>query len=340
MPREIEITGIHLHANATPCFHHCRYCQLAKPKAIPARFDRYATLIDRFIDWRQANGRDDFEICPWYGNSHDHDQAVLRGIRRLDQRLGYSSNVVLLGGVAHRSPKDMAAWLQERRENGIDTVVATFSGQGGHHDYWNNKQGNYQFLLDTLGTAAAMGFHLQQRVLLIRDSVPSLDHLFDDLDAIDTAPVTRWAIPLFYSGRSKPLENQRLTTQDMDALPARIRSSLRDDHPNWRSERDWIQYVRDEDAQKPERMALSFPVSEESLDWTEDRSCDDILDHLETRWRAAYRLAPSRRDLCLSHGDSESDKVYMMIGHMEKRWFDRYTQDNPCAFDIQSTHFR
>ncbi len=339
MPREIEITGIHLHANATPCFHFCRYCQTAKPKAIPAQFSRYAALIDRFIDWRIASGREDFEICPWYGNSHDYDREVRLGIRRLDERMGDITNVVLLGGVAHRSRKDMAIWLRERQEDGIDTLVASFPGQGKHHDYWNNKKGNYQFFLDTLRTAAAMGMRLQQRVLLIRDSVASLERLFDDLDAIDPPSYTRWSIPLFYSGLSKRLENERLTEQEMAALPLRIRNSLRDDHPHWRSERRWMDYVHDSADQGPERMALSFPISDESLDWAERRSCDEIVAELEARWRAAYRAAPSRQELCEGYGNPQSDKVYMMIGQMERLWFDRYLQENPCTFDIRSTHF-
>ncbi len=341
MPREIDITALHLHANATPCFHHCRYCQLKTSKSIPASFSRYAALIERFLDWQKAGKGQTLEICPWYGNSHDYDRETRVGLRRLGERQwGPRPDVVLLGGVAHRSQAEMRLWLQERRDVAIETVVATFAGHAEHHDYWNNKAGNYRFFQETLRTAAAMGLRLQERVLLIRRSLASLERLFDDLDAIGAASFTRWSLPLFYSGRAKRLEDERLTERDFAALPPRIRASLREDHVHWRSERRWMETVRQSDGQAPERMALSFPISEKSLDWAEKLSCDEIVAQLAARWRAAYRAAPSRQDLCERYGDARSDKVYPRLEQMEKVWMDRFLTENPCTFDIDATHFQ
>ncbi|TDX62523.1 hypothetical protein EDE12_11039 [Methylosinus sp. sav-2] len=236
MPREIIVTGIHLHANATACFHHCRYCQLKSYRLRPAPLERFVALVERFIEWRN-DGHEDFEIAPWYGNSHDYTLATTKALRELEKNLGWKSHVVLLGGVAHRPRREMKQWLVERRVLGIDTVVATFSGHGARHDHWNNMAGNYQFQLDTLHLAAELGLKLQQRILLIRDSVPSLDELLVDLDRIPAASHERWAIPLFYSGVARGVEEQRLTEQEIDSLPARLKDYLRDDRPNWRSEK-------------------------------------------------------------------------------------------------------
>jgi len=339
MAREVRLTGIVLHANAAPCFHHCRYCQLRTSKPRAVSFSGFEKLVNRFLDWRIVSGRPEFEVWPWYGNSHEHDEEMLLGLRSIGRRLGYESDVVLLGGVAHRSMPEMRAWLQERRAAGIDTVVATFSGDREKHDYWNNKEGNWQFQLDTLHLAADMGFRLQERVLLLRDNLPSLERLFDALDTVEAAERNRWAIPLFYSGRAKRLESQRLTEGDFAALPKRIRDSLRGDHEKWRSERRWVELVREEGEPGPEEISPMLRVTEENLAWAEPLSCDEIIAALEERWRAAYAAMPSRRELCDGYSDPQGDKVYMFLGQMEHLWLDRYLAKNPAGFDIRSTHF-
>ena len=60
MPRLVNIDGVLLHANATACAYHCRYCQLRSARTAVLPFARYARLVRRFIDWRAANGRTDF----------------------------------------------------------------------------------------------------------------------------------------------------------------------------------------------------------------------------------------------------------------------------------------
>ncbi|WP_400766498.1 hypothetical protein [Methylosinus sporium] len=207
MGREIIVNGIALHANATPCFHHCRYCQLRSYKTSGVSFDRYSALVERFVVWRDRH-RPDFEIWPWFGNSDDHDDATWQGIRRLDEMQNRTSTIALLGGVAHRSIDEMQRWLEKRQRLGVETIAATFSGHDEKHDYWNHMPGNYRFQLETLRLAKDMGFLLQQRVLRLRDSLLSLERLFDDLD--DTVGVghQRWALPLFYSGVARHLEHE------------------------------------------------------------------------------------------------------------------------------------
>ena len=88
MPRLVNIDGVLLHANATACAYHCRYCQLRSARTAVLPFARYARLVRRFIDWRAANGRTDFQIAPWFGNSYEHDLPTLAGMLELEQALG------------------------------------------------------------------------------------------------------------------------------------------------------------------------------------------------------------------------------------------------------------
>jgi len=341
MPRKIKIDGLCLHANATRCYNHCRYCQLVSPRPIPARFDRYEALVNRFIEWQEADSsRADFGIWPWYGNSYDSSAEVREGIVRIAHRKGQDHKVVLLGGINHRKPAEMREWLELHRQLGIDTVVASFAGHGKIHDHWNGRQGNYQFFLDSLRVAVDMGMKLQERVFLIKSTLFSLEQLYGDLDAITGAEYRRWCFQLFYSGWAKRFEHERLTRLELEALPPRIKATLRDDYPTWQSEREWMALVRAGEYAGPEAMSLFLPVSDESMDWAEQRSCDQIVSELSKSWEAAYTAAPSREELCETCGDANSDRVYLNIGQMEHVWMDRYLKTHPCNFDVAHTLYR
>ncbi|WDB90487.1 TonB-dependent receptor [Escherichia albertii] len=192
--RQVNIKGIFIHANATPCANHCRYCQLTSSRPRKISIERYAALIHRFLDWKEQSNPH-FEIHPWFGNSYDHDISVVKIIRQIENRLDNRCKNFLLGGLSHRSLNEMRQWIAERHQQGLDTLVATFSGYQKDHNYWNNYPDNYQFQLDCLRLAASMGLKTQQRILLLRSSLSSLESVLDDLDSIQPHIRERWAIP-------------------------------------------------------------------------------------------------------------------------------------------------
>ncbi len=63
MTRQVNIKGIFIHANATPCANHCRYCQLTSSRPRKISIERYAALIHRFLDWKEQSNPH-FEIHP------------------------------------------------------------------------------------------------------------------------------------------------------------------------------------------------------------------------------------------------------------------------------------
>lgn len=338
MPRTLAITGMAIHANATPCAYHCRYCQLATSKPKPVAFTRYEALVERFIEWRVESGRTDFGLWPWYGNSYEHDLDTLAGMLRLTRRLGHEHEVLLLGGLRHRSQSEMRDFLEARRPLGIDTLVSTFSGYEERHDHWNNQPGNYRFQLDSLYLAAEMGMQLQQRMLLMRSSLPTLESVLDDLDRIESRQFTRWAIPMFCSGRARRLEDERLTEEDFAGLSPRLRACLREDWPNWKSERQWLAQVL-AGTDETQRTYLAFAVTETSLDWAEGRSCEEIVTHFEAQYRESASRLPSTRELGERYGDASNERVYFNQMQMERLWMKRHLQAHPADAHAASTLF-
>lgn len=336
MPKTLAITGIAIHANATSCAYHCRYCQLATSKPKPVAFARYEALVERFIEWRTTSGRTDFGLWPWYGNSYEHDLDTLAGMLSLSRRLGHEHKVLLLGGIRHRSRSEMRDFLEVRRQLGIDTLVSTFSGYEECHDHWNNQRGNYRFQLDSLHLAAEMGMQLQQRMLLMRSSLPTLESVLADLDGIESRQFTRWAIPMFYSGRARRLENERLTEEDFAGLSPRVRACLREDWPNWKSERQWLAQVL-AGVDEARQTHLTFAVTEASLDWAESRSCAEIVTHFEAQYRESACRLPSVRELGERYGDESNKRVYFNQMQMERLWMQRHLQSHPADAYAAST---
>lgn len=336
MPKTLAITGIAIHANATSCAYHCRYCQLATSKPKPVAFARYEALVERFIEWRTTSGRTDFGLWPWYGNSYEHDLDTLAGMLSLSRRLGHEHKVLLLGGIRHRSRSEMRDFLEVRRQLGIDTLVSTFSGYEECHDHWNNQRGNYRFQLDSLHLAAEMGMQLQQRMLLMRSSLPTLESVLADLDGIESRQFTRWAIPMFYSGRARRLESERLTEEDFAGLSPRVRACLREDWPNWKSERQWLAQVL-AGVDEARQTHLTFAVTEASLDWAESRSCAEIVTHFEAQYRESACRLPSVRELGERYGDESNKRVYFNQMQMERLWMQRHLQSHPADAYAAST---
>lgn len=161
----------------------------------------------------------------------------------------------------------MRQWIAERHQQGLDTLVATFSGYQKDHNYWNNYPDNYQFQLDCLRLAASMGLKTQQRILLLRSSLSSLESVLDDLDSIQPHIRERWAIPLFYSGQARRVEYERLTESDFQSLPERISDILREDKTNWRAEYRWIDYVLQHPVTLPQTVNIPLRINDASLTW-------------------------------------------------------------------------
>lgn len=338
MTRQVNIKGIFIHANATSCANHCRYCQLTSSRPRKISIERYAALIHRFLDWKEQSNPH-FEIHPWFGNSYDHDISVVKIIRQIENRLDNRCKNFLLGGLSHRSLNEMRQWIAERHQQGLDTLVATFSGYQKDHNYWNNYPDNYQFQLDCLRLVASMGLKTQQRILLLRSSLSSLESVLDDLDSIQPHIRERWAIPLFYSGQARRVEYERLTESDFQSLPERISDILREDKTNWRAEYRWIDYVLQHPVTLPQTVNIPLRINDASLTWAENHSCDEIVNELTVRALVAYQQMPSQYDLCLRYADNNNDKVYFNLAQMERLWLERYFKDNPNAFDINATHF-
>jgi hypothetical protein len=339
MGRSIETDGIWVHCQTAPCANHCRYCQLSHKKLSNITFDRFRSVVERFREWKEEQRLADFEIVQWLGRADNHDVNTLRGEMKLNERPDWHLDLILLGGLFWRPDDEMKRWLKERQDIGIKAVVGSFAGHSQFHDGWNGRRGDFDFQMRTLAVAAGLGMELRQRLFLTNSTIPLLDELIEKLDALPGLVGDRVIYPLFYCGRARRLEGERITREMLDTLPERIRRLYRSDWKNWRAEQEWIEYVATE-GEIPEKVRLNLELDDSNIDQVEAMSCDEILAELESRTRAAYAVIPSRVELAETYGDPSNTHIYMFRWDMERKWLDRHLAKNPALFDRELTHLR
>jgi hypothetical protein len=336
--RSIEVEGIWIHSDIIPCFNHCGYCQVGRKKIDNVDFFRLANLVDRFYIWKQQQSLADFRVGHWFGYTHNFDLAQMIEEKRLRALGGWNLDVILLGGLPDRSASEMKAWLKERMDAGFASVISSFTGYGALHDRWNGRKGDFERLMQIQRVAADVGMGLRQRIFLTNSTLPWLDELLKRLDDLPGSVVERCAYLWFYNGFSVRLERERITEETFNNLPEHIAMLLRKDWRKWRSEARWMEAVRQEEAETPQKVSLKLIVTESNIDQVELMSCEEILAELRRRTQEAYAAIPSRRELCERWGDPSNRNMYMFQEHAERKWLDAYLQSSPIQFERHLTH--
>jgi hypothetical protein len=346
MGRPIEIEGIHVHAQTAPCANHCRYCHLSHRKPANITFGRFGSVLRRFMEWKEERGLADFKIGFWLGRSQNYDIQTLKGVMDLWECQKGRLDLMMMGGLYWRPDDEMETWLRQRRDVGVKSVLASFTGHGRFHDNWAGRRGDFDFQMRALAAAADLGMELHERLFLTNSTIPLLDELIEGLEALPGRARARYAHPFFYWGRAKRLEHERVTRETLDALPEHIKGLYQSDesptHLNWkswRSEGQWIDLV-DTEEDAPEKVTLNLKLTEENIDRVESMSCDEIMAGLKGRTAAAYAVIPSRAELAKRYGDPSNTRIYMFKCDMETKWLDLHLAKNSVVFDRELTHLR
>lgn len=339
MPREFHATGISITAATSPCAYRCSYCQLADIGVSKISIDRYARIVERFVEYKESKGLTDFGIGQWLGNAFNFNDYEYAKVAEISHKLGDSYENICLGGVPHKSHAEMTEWLAFRRKIGAKNLIVSFLGHGDAHDKWNRKKGSFNFLMESQRIAIELGMGLVQRAFLANSTLPMIERLLDMLDDLGGEVIERVGYPLFYSGLARKFEHERVTMETLDSQSPRIKAIYREDKDKWKSEKDWIEYARNEKYDEHESNWVVLKLDDSNIDKVESMSCEAILADLITRTRAAYASVPAREELCGKYGNKENEKIYMFMWDMECLWLDRYLQDNPIALERHLTHF-
>ncbi len=315
-----------------------RVCLRGRQDATRLDFSRFESLARRFIDWREQNGCVDFAIVPSYSYSFDFDVSTLAGWKRLLEAVYRRPQEGFpLGGLRLRDPFGMRIWLAERKAIGMNTVSASFAGHGTVYDRWVGREGDFEFMTQTLRTAGALGMGRSERLFLAKSTLPLIGQLLEKLDAIPGTIRDRYFSLFFYRGAAVSLEHERITERDRDHLPACVTNARMWMRDSWLSEREWIHAVR-EAAESPQRVHLNLDVSAANIGLLEKTPCGELLATLEARTRKAYAAMPGLPELSKACGNPANTRVYMCRDDIESKWLDQYLANHSYDFDRSLTH--
>jgi hypothetical protein len=333
MSREVVGKGLRFSLRHAPCAHICRYCLISesrKRSALP--FSRFEQLVHRFHDWRQTE-RPDLEIGVFVGPSFDYDLETLKGVVRLRERRDAKFRIINLGGLRIRRGDELSSWLQERQDAGVVGLHTSLAGFGAIHDRWNGRAGDFDYQITVLRLGGERGMIRQEKLFLTKNTLPHFDRLLSLLDTIPGELRGRSASPFFYAGPATRYEDERLTEDDRDNLPARINELRSGKFGTWLSEREWIPVMLDT-ATQPRRLVLKLDVDESNIERLESTPYEKIFAQRELEYQESYRAIPALDELCERYGNAENRRIYMMSRDVEGRWLDLHQRETGASKPI------
>ena len=185
---------------------------------------------------------------------------------------------------------------------------------------------------------------VRARLFVAKSTLPHLEALNEGLERLPKHEGDwRYALPFFYFGWGARQEAERIDEDTRDALPAWMEplvARATRAEPRWRSEREWIDFLRAQPPAPPEQPHLNVSVGDDNVEALENASCDEIVADYARRTRAAYAAVPTLEELCARYGDKTSVKVYPLQRCVETKWLDQHLAQNPTYFERRLTHFQ
>src|SRR5262249_53592596 len=149
-----------------------------------------------------------------------------------------------------------------------------------------------------------------QRIFVLQSTLGLLEELVAKLDRLPPAAAADRQFSLFfYRGFATRFENERITADIRDRLPAYVNPVDSPAHEPWHSEAEWIEIVGDEDAPGHD-IHLKLFLTEDNIGRLEATSCESIVEQMTARTLAAYDRIPSRAELCEKYGDRGNSRLY------------------------------
>jgi hypothetical protein len=328
MVQNIQITGVRIFAKTAPCAHSCRYCLVGRKGYTDLAFERFAHLVERFIDWRGVRYGQSLKLLVGFEDSYEFDAETLRGLFSLQRKVGWGeteANGIKLGGLRKRSDEEIRAWLSERQSYAnLKTVHGSLAGCDAVHDRWNGRKGDFDYLFRIMMTAAELDLRLHQRIFVVLSTLPVLTRLIDKLNEIP-GQALRYLSMFSYQGLAVQLEKERISETERDRLPPEVVRISKRAGEKWLSEREWIEDCREViECEQPRPLLLSLEVTAENIANLENVSCEDVIKSLTQVQEHFYQTLPSRAELCERFGDTANTRIYASMDELERKWLMHY----------------
>jgi hypothetical protein len=335
--RNVNVATIRFAGAIQHCAHACSYCSIGDKAKTRLPLDRFMPFMERLAQWQQAGPRT-VAVIPFFWYSFEYGADAARRMEPIKQAFGLGKlDGITTGGLRLRDREQSTTWLSAWRDFGIKKVHASFAGTGALHDSYNRRDGDFDYLLMLQRVAAELGMQIGQSLFLTRKTVSQIPDLIERLDLIRGQVDHRWIFPPAYMGHGKDLEADRITEDERDALPTVFRRMRLPHFEIWRSEREWLREIEEEEQPGSEAVTCTFHVDARVMDDLERMAAAEIVEMLTRRTVDAYAAIPPLKDLIRDFGDVQNRRIYLQRYEIERLLVDRLLAASPIDFERHLT---
>ncbi|MBQ6289515.1 MAG: hypothetical protein IJK71_09725 [Clostridia bacterium] len=285
-----------------PCHSFCRYCLLAScGKATGVDYKAGEALGGRIIR-EMKDARPDLHCSYYIGYCMDTPDLpeFLRFSREYQAPV---AKFLQMNGFAFREEPELAELMGSIRENGVELIDLTFYGLEEYHDRFAGRKGDFWFLLRMLDQAVKAGLQVNVSIPLIRENLSQIPELYEMLS---TYPLRRCACFLPHSkGRGRTISEQRITKQEFEQLPEKIRNSF--SRMKHRTEAEWI--ASGETAEFVKR-SLILVLTPENFEKYNRMGAAETLAELEAMDDRYLQEMPPVQELARMYGDPQNQQLF------------------------------
>ena len=301
-----------------PCGCACRYCLLeSRKQAGGVDYCRGRRMAERFAAWTKQKG-----ISMLYGIGYCAEYPELTDNIAFNIAAGWTAARLLqCNGIAIRTPEETDRFLERVWHAGIKKIDTTFFGNRDFHDAFACRQGDYDFMLLLAERAAAQGFICEPTVPVFRSNIHMLPGMLDRLEQIPGIGKVQFFL-YDHRGRGAMMERERITVDDYQALPERVRKLM--NMKKYKTEAGWL-----DSGPLPEYTTrhLFITLREDNIDMLERMSCDEIVAYVEKLDDDYHSAIPSVNELAAMYGDRTNMRLYR-VRDLYWMWQRRYRSEN------------
>jgi len=309
-----------------PCENRCRYCLLSYDGHLRgADYDRSERYARRFYDWIRAN-RPELSFQFFFGYSMEHP--------RLPDAIDFMRSIGSAGGeflqfdgMKFRSGPELDNLLSDLKAHGIRAIDLTFYGDREYHDRFAARSGDFDYMIEILRRASAIGLEVMIDIPLTRENVGQADGL---VSMFESYPISRLSLFVPHSeGRGASLDRIRLTLPDYESLSDRAKARF--NRRRFLTEGEWIST---DSLPRYSKRAITVSLTPQNIDALESQSFEATIASIEALDDDYHAALPGLDRLAEICGRPESDELFNPRDLIQ-RWQRKYIRENSLnLYDI------
>ena len=315
------------------CRAHCRYCLLDScGKTSGVDFAEGTEFAGRVLGEMQAARAD---IPSYFYIGYCMDTPYLKDFIRFSRKYhSPAAGFLQMNGFAFRNESELRQLTEEIYEEGVEMIDLTFFGMREYHDRFAGRKGDFDLLVGMLDAALKTGLKVNISIPLIRENLGQMNELRNCLE--DKGAETYSCFLPHSKGRGNSVQEQRITKEEFEQLPVRIRSTFQ--KAKHQTEAEWL---AGGELPRSEKRNLSLVLNKDNIAHFSSMSASEILDELEAMDDRFISEMPSVEELAERYGRKDNRQLYK-FRDLVLRWRQEFIAENgKKIFDMhdETHHF-